>query len=171
MRLHDGRAGHRLRDAGAHAWRAAVILVRAGEIEIIVPETGAVDHAVLRRREPTRVESVVRPVLAETLCAQIDRHAQRQDAIGRTEVDRDPVGQSVEVAEAAGLGELEGIIALVSSRQDCLVEQQRIAIAVAEPAFDAGLQRPCPCCAPAETPDSLSSERAPSEAAGWRKSS
>src|SRR5262249_28424526 len=100
------RAVHRLRDVGAHAGRTPVILVRAGEIEGVVAKAAAIDHAVLPRLKLARVEPVVRPVLAEPLGAQIDRHAERQDVVHAAEIDRDVLGQAVQRAEPSWLREV-----------------------------------------------------------------
>src|SRR5205085_9138118 len=86
--LHD-RASHRLRDIGAHARRAPVILVRAGETKGVIAEAAAIDHAVLCRRELARVVPVMRPVLAQALRTEIDCHAERQDTVDTAEINRD----------------------------------------------------------------------------------
>jgi len=81
----------------------------------------------------------MRSVLTEPFGSKIDRSAQHEHAVGSAEVDRNPATQPVEVAEPAGFGEVEGVVTLVSGVQDHLTEQQRVAIAMAEPAFDRGL--------------------------------
>src|ERR1051326_6944593 len=85
----DNRGGHRLRDVGAHAGRAPVILVRCLKIIRVVAKSGAIEHMVQRQRKPHRIMPAARPVLAEPLGSEINQLADFQHQIGITEIDRD----------------------------------------------------------------------------------
>jgi len=84
----------------------------------------------------------VRPSLADALCAEIEEHAQAQNGICGAEVDRDSLGELLEIAEASRHREAETVVAFVRGRKHGFIEQVRSTVAMREPALDAGLQRP-----------------------------
>jgi hypothetical protein len=98
----------------------------------------------LHRWKPRGVVPVVRPVFTEALGAEDDQLADFQDLIGSAEIDRDAARKPVKAAEPPGLGKIEGIVAFVGRGEDRLIKQVRVAIAVAEPALDRGLQGKVP---------------------------
>src|SRR3954452_3552671 len=78
--------------------RHSVVLVRGHEIELVVPDIGAIDHVELSRREGVRVGPIMRSVLSQAFSAQVHDHAELQHLISTAEVDRHALAQLLQAA-------------------------------------------------------------------------
>ena len=85
-------ACHHCGDITARSWRAPVILVGTGEVEVEIVKTRAVHHAVFCYWEVGRIESVMRAFLAEPFSAEIHSHAEMKHRIVHAEIGGDPLG-------------------------------------------------------------------------------
>jgi hypothetical protein len=108
--------------------RHPIILVRGKEIELIIPDVGAIHHAEFVGRERVAICTIMRSVLSKSLSAEVYDHTDLQHLISSAEVDLNPLAQLSQAAKSGRTRKIKSVIPNVAAAR--MVRSKRMAPAL-----------------------------------------